>query len=316
MSSDLVKLQHYVPQFYLRAWATRKKLWVLQDRKIFQSNVRNVAAQNYFYRLHDLCPEDIQFVREMAIENSPEGLKSGHEFLLNVFTLPHRAKRVLEQSDREKPEAHRLLEQVITNMNENYHGSIESDFKHHVDALIAGDLRFLEDIEQEMIFYRGLAVQMLRTNAMKRAKAIFQPAQYETFLRVSNVVMQILAVNLGLNLYTTRKENRIVLLDNHSSVPFVTADQPIINIAANPNETAPPKGFELYYPLSPRRAMLLLEPNSSRVPAGLSVSAGTAHMYNLSIAAHSHYQVFASAPEELEAIRSELDAYLSCFPSS
>jgi hypothetical protein len=315
MSSDLVKLQHYVPRFYLTAWATRKKLWV-QDRKIFQSNVRNVAAQNYFYRLHDLCPEDIQFVREMAIENSPEGLKSGHEFLLNAFTLPHRAKRLLEQSDRGKPEAHRLLEQVITNMNENYHGSIESAFKHHVDALIAGDLRFLEDIEQEVIFYRGLAVQMLRTNAMKRAKAIFQPAQYETFLRVSNVVMQILAVNLGHNLYATRKENRIVLLDNDSNVPFVTADQPLINIAANPNETTPPKRFELYYPLSPRRAMLLLEPNSSRLPAGLSISAESAHMYNLSMAAHSHCQVFASAPEELEAIRSELDAYLSCFPSS
>src|SRR5665213_4372228 len=141
MSSDLVKLQHYVPQFYLRAWAARKKLWVLQDRRTFQSNVRNVAAQNYFYRLHELCPEEIQFVREMAIDNSPEGLKSGHEFLLNAFTLPHRAKGILEQSNRENPEAHRLLEQVITNMNENYHGSIESDFKHHVVALIAGDLR-------------------------------------------------------------------------------------------------------------------------------------------------------------------------------
>jgi len=316
MSSDLLKLQHYVPRFYLRAWAVRKKLWVLQGRNIFNSNVRNVAAQNYFYRLHELSAEDIQFVREMVINNSPEGLRSGHEFLLKAFTLPHRVKRALEQSGRQEPEFRKLVEESITNLNEKYHGAIESEFKHQIDGLISGDMSFLKEPQQEMLFYRGLAAQMLRTNVMIRAKAIFQQAQYETFSRVANVVVQILAVNLGLNLYSTRDQYKLVLLNNFSNVPFVTADQPIINIAANPTETTPPKGFELYYPLSPQKAMMLLDLESAHSPSDLSVSSGPAHMYNLSMAAHSHYQVFASSPPELEAIKSELNAYLSCFRSS
>jgi hypothetical protein len=59
--------------------------------------------------------------------------------------------------------------------------------------------------------------------------------------------------------------------------------------------------------------MMLLMPNSDRRPASQSVIAGTAHMYNLSMAAHSNYQVFASEEAELEAVKSELPAYLSCF---
>ena len=63
--------------------------------------------------------------------------------------------------------------------------------------------------------------------------------------------MQILAVNMGLNLWLERSDSDIVLLQNDSDVPFITADQPIINLAANPTETEPPTDWDLYYPLSP-----------------------------------------------------------------
>jgi Protein of unknown function (DUF4238) len=301
MPSDLMKLQHYVPRFYLKTWAKSHKLWVLQDGKVYRNSVRNVAAQNYFYRLNELSVDDIEFVRKMAIESSPEKLRPGHEYLLHAFTLPHQAKRRIERSGNYTPEFQQILNEMITNSNEQYHSSIESRLKPQIASLIAGDLGFLNDTDQAVTFYHGLAVQILRTNSMKRAKTIFRPDQYELYLRTAPLLMHILAVNMGLNLWVERSLSEIVLL------------QPIINLAANPTETAPPTDFDLYYPLSPKRAMMLLMPNSGRRPASPSVTGEAVHMYNLSMAAHSNYQIFASEPSELEAIKKELPAYLSCF---
>jgi uncharacterized protein DUF4238 len=103
-----------------------------------------------------------------------------------------------------------------------------------------------------------------------------------------------------------------MLLDNPTDIPFVTADQPVINIAANPTQSIPVERFELYYPLSPAKALLLLEPSSDFLPAGSTVSADLAHLNNLRVAAHSYQQVFSDSPEELKAIKSELPAFLSC----
>jgi hypothetical protein len=51
--SDLPKVQHYVPQFILRNHCKGRKdlLWTFdkQNAKIFQSNIRNLAAASYFY---------------------------------------------------------------------------------------------------------------------------------------------------------------------------------------------------------------------------------------------------------------------------
>ena len=59
--------------------------------------------------------------------------------------------------------------------------------------------------------------------------------------------------------------------------------------------------------------MMLLMPHSDRRPANQSVPTDAAHMYNLRMAAHSNYQIFASEEAELGAVKSETPAYLSCF---
>ena len=91
------KLHHYVPRFYLHAWAQKKLIYCLQENEKFRSNLQGVAAQNYFYRLEEISPEDAEFIRREVIANSPEGLREGHERLLQTMLLPHLAKRRLEQ---------------------------------------------------------------------------------------------------------------------------------------------------------------------------------------------------------------------------
>jgi hypothetical protein len=306
------KLHHFVPRFYLKSWAKKKLIYCLHDGEILHLNLRNIASENHFYRLQELSPEDVEFVRAVAINDSPAGLKASHEQLLRAFTLPYLAKRKLEHTGSAASDMMMEIDRMIVELNENYHTSIEDVFKPHLDSMLSGDLSFLEDPAKASTFYWGLAVQYLRTNHIKGSKFAMPPRRFVYYLKVANVLVHILAINLGFNMYARRGQYTIMLLDNSTEVPFITADQPVVNIAANPIETDPPQRFELYYPLSPKKALLLLEPSSEFLPDCSTVSADLAHFCNLRMAAHSYQQVFSDSPEELKTIMNELPAFLSC----
>ncbi len=302
------KLSHYVSRFYLKAWAENNLIWCLYEGKIIHPNLRNVAAENYFYKLEDLSSEDASFVRGILINDSPVLLKPIHEKLLNIFCMPHKAKRILESRnvvsektwDVETSETMSVIEQLITNMNEDIHTSIEESFEPYIRAMLGGDLAFYFDPVHAAIFFRGIAVQYLRTNQIKNGMAILGPERFGIFQRVQNVVVHIMAVNLGFSLYRMRDRYKIMLLDSHSNTPLITADQPIINIAANPRDRRPPEKFDLYYPLSPSKAMLLIE---SEINFPQQIDAEAARQYNLRMIAHSHKQIFSNSREYLELIK-------------
>lgn len=318
MASLGKKLHHYVPQFYLKAWdkdaLTVEKAWVfcLQNSEIRRSKVRNVGAENHFYRLRELNEKDIGLIRELAIADSPEKLKPVHEHLLWAFSLPHAVRKRLETSRRATPELLANVDNVIAEMNENLHTSIEQDFKPFLHSMLKGDLSFYSDREAGPFFFRGIAVQYLRTNQMKRAREFWKGDKLDAFERIANVLAHIYAVNLGRSFYADRERYKILLLENATEVPFVTADQPVINIASNPTQTQPPDKFELYYPLSPTKAMLLVDPSSDHLPLSPCVTAMSAHVYNLRMGAHSYRQIFGSSAQVLESVRSDLPAFRSC----
>jgi hypothetical protein len=313
MSAIGKKLHHYVPRFYLRAWAEKEKVYCLQDRQIRRPNIRNVCAENYFYRLQELSPQDVDFLQEGIINGSPERLRAYHEQLVRAFTVPYLAKQKLVESGVTRPEAMREIDRTIIEINENFHTSIEDDFRPYLEAMISGSLEFLEDPKKAAGFYRGLAIQYARTNHIKKTRLVVAPERFNLYMRIANPLAHIVATNVGFSLYADRERNTILLLDNGTNVPFITADQPVINIAAGPRETAPPERFELYYPLSPTKAMLLLEP-SSHFSGDSAVSETFVHLYNLRMAAHSCRQVFSTSPGALESVRTALAAYMSCFP--
>ena len=318
-------LHHFVQRFYLKAWAPKGQVFCLQNRAITPRNLMKVAAQNYFYRLNEISPEDAEFVDKLLIEKSPEGLKESHHLLLRAFALPHIAKRRLEEQKEtlEKlgkvvdedafEESMALIDQQIVELNENYHTSIENMFQPILESMKAGDLTFLGDPDKRFAFYYGLSVQYARTNHIGGARSVMKGSDFERYLRIANVLTHIIAINVGRSLIGDHKHHRILLLDNTTDIPFVTADQPVINLSARPRNFEPPASFELYYPISPTRALMLLKPDSVHMPSSLSMSAEQVHHYNLLMAAHSFRQVYSNSDAELEAINLELQAFLSCF---
>jgi len=246
------KLHHFVPKFYLRAWASDEQISCLQGEQVTTRNLEKVAAENYFYRLNEISPEDADFIEKGIIADSPEGLRETHRFLVHAFTVPHKAKRVLEQTGKANSEAMALIDQQIVEMNENYHTSIENLFQPILQSMKEGDLTFLDDQEKRHAFYFGLSVQYSRTNHVKRGRLSMKKENYERYLRIANILTHIMATNVGRSLFGDHGSYRVVLLDNPSTIQFVTADQPVINLSAKPKDFKAPEKFELYHPLIPK----------------------------------------------------------------
>jgi hypothetical protein len=221
---------------------------------------------------------------------------------------------MINESGRILPEPYAAeLDKFILELSENLHCFVEDRFKPILDLLLSGDLGFLQDTERAITFYYGLCVQFTRGNHIRRSRHNMTQEEFDRHMRVSNVLANIIAVNVAHSLFVDRNLYTVLLLENASEVPFVTSDQPIINLSSNPTRFKPPEKFELYYPLSPSKAAMLLEPESVHYPSNLSISAAQAHMYNVRMAACSFRQVFSTSTKELEAIREDIDPYLSCF---
>jgi uncharacterized protein DUF4238 len=197
MAASGKKLHHFVPRFYLKTWATKNLIYCLQGGQIFRPNLRNVGGANHFYRLQELSPEDVEFVRAVAINDSPPALKPVHEELVRAFALPYVAKKTLETKAVAAPTTMAEIDRLIAELNENYHTSIEDVFKPYLHAMLAGDLSFLEAPEKASMFYWGLAVQYLRTNHIKGTKAGMRPERVAYYLKLANVLVHIFAKNLA-----------------------------------------------------------------------------------------------------------------------
>ena len=73
--------------------------------------------------------------------------------------------------------------------------------------------------------------------------------------RCWGVLSHIFAANVGFAL----SRMSLTLLYNESNIPFITSDQPAINLKATYNDMEQPEEFELYYPIAPRMAILMTE---------------------------------------------------------
>jgi hypothetical protein len=182
MPAGVKTLHHFVPKLYLRAWAPDEHIYCLQNGEVTPRHLKNVAAEKYFYKLNEISPEDAQFIEGLLIKDSPEGMKESHRFLLHAFTVPHIAKRTLEERKRLIEESGEtvdenafresmtFIDQQIVELNKNYHGSIENLFRPILESMRGGDLRFLEEEGKRFAFYFGLSVQSHESHQGKSSR--------------------------------------------------------------------------------------------------------------------------------------------------
>ncbi len=306
MASVKVRGQHYVWRYYLQAWADGAGvIHCLRDGKIFPVQPKDVAKERDFYRLKSLTQEDITFIELFAIKPAPAHLQKLHRNLIAAFSKITRLNDAANSSLPEGHEVRQALDIAVNNAEELLHGGIEQSAQKYLDALRKGDASFFPDDRGLPNFLYYLSAQHFRTKGLK--EKLFEksyPLGTSAYLEKTwNVLNHIFAGNLGWSLYAERKQHQLIILENDTGIPLLTADQPTINIHAA-GDGQPPERLAFYYPLSPRLAMLLLdEPPQDQATFSRRLTAAEVDAYNRTMVERSYQMVFSADRQQLESIQ-------------
>jgi hypothetical protein len=294
------KNQHYVFQAYLRAWAENDLIYCLRDGKVFHPNLAGVACERFFYRLQELTPKELELVENFFREHPSESLKTAQRDFMFLYFFPTRLKKQL--GDAVHPELLAALDKLIAEGEEDYHQRVEDDLLIFLRQMLTGSTDFYTDDEQAARFLNALCIQFMRTKQVREAAVNQIGTNFKScdVRRMMGVLCPLMAMAVGQSLYVDRKKFKLVLLDNDTDTPFITADQPIINLQAT-HTGKPPEELELFYPLSPRKAMLLLESSSKR--SEFLLGAASVNNYNMMMVKNSHQQVFSNSKGYLNSIK-------------
>jgi hypothetical protein len=166
-------------------------------------------------------------------------------------------------------------------------------------TVVRSRFSFYEDSKRAMDFIHGLFVQYFRTKAVKERALQKENVLFDDMERVWDVLSHIMAIEAGGSFFIDRRNFQIVVLDNDTQVPFITSDQPIINMLTDGKSFDVPEKMELYYPLSPTQATLYLEKSTPTGKFNNQVSIDDAHRYNQIMLDHSSLRVFSNSEEYL-----------------
>ena len=296
--------QHYVFQRYLKAWATDGKVWARRrgNTKAFHTTTVNLAVEKHFYKLQPVTEEDLALIRLLLLDTAPDYVKDRCETLIHNMTVPLAIKRAIDPANPELEEISAWLDEHIVNAQENLHCDVEEGLVRVLDDMLDGKTDFYRDSDSAQEFIHAICFQYMRTKKMREGIEAIGPTPIpdSDMKRCGNLYMLISAMRFADSLYRRRDQFKIVLLDNPTEIPFITGDQPIFNIHATFRAGFMPERLELFYPLSPKRAMALVEVATER-PSVLSMA--EAEQFNEMIVWNAHGQVFSNSDEYLNGLQ-------------
>lgn len=250
--SNITRRQHHVWRHHLEAWATGKKIFCLMDGKIFRPNTINVGVEGDFYKLKQLTDFDRQMLLKL-IGQSPAQARETLMGFMGIFDGWHDLRSRLPPG--RMPEVRAALDEYITTAEEKYHGYVEAKFVPHLAKLRLKDPSPLLDEDAAVDFSYFIALQWVRTDRVRK-KIVTRDAPYD-FGPMWSIASHITAANFGWTLFALREQNPIRLIVNDTDVPFITGDQPVVNLQATPRGDEVPDFLSLYYPVSPQCAVFI-----------------------------------------------------------
>ena len=299
--------QHYVWRHYLRSWVDDEKLSCLRENKIFTADLMGLANERDFYRVKELTKEENEFIKKVVIEHSPDILKGIHLNFLNGFTEVFSMRNALRRNGLADDEIERKIDELINNLEEDYHSKIEENSIKYIDAILSKDIQFFETEEGRGEFLYYLCIQFIRTKKTK-ANAI-RATNYQTKVNTENiwnVLSHIFATNIAFFI-NRQPDFKLILLNNLTKIPFITSDQPVINtFAVGKNIGDPVDELELYYPISSTIGLLITKKyqNSKNNQNDISDDKQI-EQYNSYIVTESHEQIYSNSEQVLQDILSK-----------
>jgi hypothetical protein len=134
--------QHYVWRNYLRAWSSKERLFCLRNGEVFGSNLMGVGNQRDFYKLKELNEADVEFVIKFAIDQSPPSLRQVHFNTLEILTSVFKIKDELEKAGKNNPSVNQEIDELINNLEEDFHSSVEGNAVEYINSILSRDISF------------------------------------------------------------------------------------------------------------------------------------------------------------------------------
>ncbi|MBM4950277.1 DUF4238 domain-containing protein [Vibrio parahaemolyticus] len=320
--SKISKKQLEATKNHHQVWANYMKRWSPDNLSVFYTtkkgnigydSVRNVAVERHFYRVEHLEEEHLEVIKSIS-KYSDKSLQELHMSYLSDYLRKQHYSTLYDNSGVKDDVADKIIEAWKCNGIEDSYTKHEGECKHILESLAARDLSVLEDDDNMMKFTLFYAHQMARTKTFK--DTIIEGASRlnkQTNPLTSNKIEEcwwfiayMLGMNIGKSLFLDRKTDTHCLLINDSQTPFITSDQPIINVyqSFHYEEVRPPEGHEcdLYYPISPSVAYMINK--SDRFPSGfVNVGLDVVEEMNLKIARKANVHIISNSEESLKPYR-------------
>lgn len=302
------KRQHYVSRYYLKAWTNQKEqINCLREQKNFKSNLMGVAQENLFYELQNLNNTEINFVESIINKSNNQKLRKLNMNWLESYTKIHDIEKMFEVFINKSDTIKEKINIFKKNFEEDCHGDIEKIGHKYLDLIRNKNIDFYYDKNSSgrLKFLHYLCVQYFRTNNIKQRVINDFKDEPIDMSRIYPVTANIFATNLSYNLHMDKTMN-LFLLINNTNLEFITGDQPVLNTyGVYKDGELKDDEFELYYPISPKLAVLISDKNINDKVINIS-DENKINEYNKFIVHSSYEQIFATNEETLLLYKDEV----------
>lgn len=315
-SLELKKNQHYVWAWYMKHWSSNDRdVWyTTKNKKIALDSVRGIAVEPYFYKANQLTVDYQVFLEAFIMESyHDEHLQKQHMFYLDEFVRVQKIDDFYRMHHKKK---NKIIETAITNALENLHSFHEREVLHILKSLANGDLSVLQADRNMVSFLHFLSHQFFRTKAIKeKVLANCRASGSQSCGLLSDCwwfMGFMLGMGLGKNLFCNMDDDIHCLLINNTDVPFITSDQPVINVHQDlVYDGTPPADdiCDLYYPISPMVAYMVNK--SDRFSRGKNlVSSEIVDEMNIKIAKQANVHIIANNKEVIKNYQKYVNYHL------
>ncbi|HSX35362.1 MAG TPA: DUF4238 domain-containing protein [Patescibacteria group bacterium] len=283
----MAEIQHYVPQFYLRYFALENDanaVWAYQRHiEPFKTNVKNIAGEKGFYRFIDSRTGK----ESDELEETYSKLEHQAQLIISKLNTPG----LLELSREDRGNLAYFVTSLHVRglshrqMTANSMGEMQkvtSQFRAtHKES-------FLEDMRKAGVERSEEEMEALRQFVLD--------GEYEVKFNPRDSFFLKAAMQMELDIYPVVVAKDIYLVEASQGYDFITSDNPVSVIPLKPPHPFYGGGGigdgMVALPVSPRRALLLVNPNS--ITLGSVMNPDNVNIVNGSTYFHAYRFVFSN----------------------
>ncbi|MEW5833098.1 MAG: DUF4238 domain-containing protein [Campylobacterota bacterium] len=310
-NKQIKRNHHYVWSHYLKSWAKVTDVFYISKKgKISKDSIKGLAKEIDFYKINPLNIDDIEYIKRFSAM-SPDFLQEMHMSHLQYFIKLSNVSNTISQSKIYSKDLELLNNVIKHNSLENLHSLFEDTAVKAINELSKGNKNILDTATNMISFCTFLGHQLTRTKRMKERSSdainMSMPFTNEALLFEKNwwFLSFMLGINVGWSLYESKTRNKHIYITNNTDIPFITSDNPIINVHSSVkglNEFEAPEYADFFIPLSPKYAYMIND-SSDYDHLELSISAEEVKNFNQAIYEKSHKTVFASEESALKDMK-------------